>query len=42
MSIKNKLIEEIDRLNRVNAGLQNEVHDLRMNSSESVSLRKRL
>ena len=41
-SIKNKLLEEIDRLSRVNISLQTEVHDLRLNATENVALRKRM
>jgi hypothetical protein len=39
---RGRLADEIDRLTRVNLSLQNEVHDLRLNSSDNVSLRKRL
>lgn len=39
---RGRLGDEIDRLTRVNLSLQNEVHDLRLNSSDNVSLRKRL
>lgn len=38
---RSKLTEEIDRLNRINNSLQSEIHDLRLNSTDTISLRKR-
>lgn len=38
---RTKLTEEIDRLNRINNSLQSEIHDLRLSSTDGISLRKR-
>lgn len=38
---RSKLAEEIDRLNRINNSLQSEIHDLRLSSTDGISLRKR-